>query len=174
MRDQIRAFDRSAGALVDRLPRGIRPIMAFFTLIGQPPFTAGIGAAVLGYGLALEKPFFIDAGIVAIVTLVICSLLKLFLRRKRPVNSYVRSMLFKTFSFPSGHAAGALVSFGLAALIVSLKWSELTTAAWTIALVSTFFVSLSRVYLGAHYASDIIGGWIVGSAGLVVIFLLER
>jgi undecaprenyl-diphosphatase len=148
--------------------------MVFFTLIGQPPFTVGIGATVLGYGWALDKPFYEMAGIVAITTVAASSLLKIFLRRARPVNEYVEKMLFKTFSFPSGHAAGSLVSFGLAALVVSYRWPAMAYEAWAVALVLTFLVSLSRIYLGAHYASDIIGGWIVGAAGLIAILLIDR
>ena len=172
MRDKIHEFDRVVVHRVDKLPRGWRPLMDFFTLIGQPPFTVGISAVAIGYGLALDKSFYLYAGIIAIATITISSLLKITLHRARPVNDYVKSMLFKTYSFPSGHAAGALVSYGLAALVVSNKWPEFALAAWIIALVSTFLVSLSRIYLGAHYASDIIGGWIVGAFGLILILLV--
>ena len=146
--------------------------MAFFTLIGQPPFTVGISAVALGYGLALDKPFYLTAGFIAIITITLSSLLKITLHRARPVNDYVKSMLFKTYSFPSGHAAGALVSYGLAALVVASKWPEYAVLAWTIAFVSTVLVSLSRIYLGAHYTSDIIGGWIVGGIGLAAILFI--
>lgn len=174
MRSKIRVFDSWAVASVNRLPRWLTPIMLLFTLLGQPPFTVGIAAAVLGYGWALEKPFYMTAGIIAFATIAASSLLKIFLRRARPVNEYVEKMLFKTYSFPSGHAAGALVSFGLAALVISFRWPELGPLAWTTAIISILLVSLSRIYLGAHYASDIIGGWIVGGLGLIAIFLIER
>lgn len=169
MRETLHTFDRKVGHIVDKLPDWVRPIMDLFTLIGQPPFTIGISAVSLGYGLALNKTFYLYAGIVSIATIIISSLLKITLHRARPVNDYVKGMMFKTYSFPSGHAAGALVSYGLAALVVANKWPEWTLAAWIVALVATFFVSLSRIYLGAHYTSDIIGGWIVGGAGLAFI-----
>lgn len=146
--------------------------MAFFTLIGQPPFTVGISAVALGYGLALDKPFYLTAGLIAIITITLSSLLKITLHRARPVNDYVKSMMFKTYSFPSGHAAGALVSYGLAALVVASKWPEYAVLAWTVAFISTILVSLSRIYLGAHYTSDIIGGWIVGGIGLAAILFI--
>ena len=155
------------------LPHWFRPIMLGFTWLGEPPITVGIAAAVLGYGLALNKPYYIIAGAIAIGTIAIGGLLKIFLRRARPVNEYVEKMFFKTFSFPSGHATGAIVSFGLAALIIGTKWPELLAASWIVALVSMLFVSISRIYLGAHFASDIIGGWIVGAIGLAAIFLIN-
>lgn len=174
MRQAIRNFDRTIGAWVIRLGPPWQLTMEFFTLLGQPPFTVGVAAAVLGYGAALNKPQYVAAGAIAIATLVLTSLLKISLRRARPINDYVRSMLFKTFSFPSGHAAGALVSYGLAAFMIAIKWPEFAIAAWIIALVLAFMIGISRIYLGAHYASDVIGGWIVGAAGLVLILLIEK
>lgn len=169
MKDGIRSFDRVIGTWVLRLPDWTRPIMQLFTLLGQPPFTVGIAAVVLGYGLALEKSNYIFAGLIAIMTLIITSLLKLILHRARPKNDYVRGMMFQTFSFPSGHAAGALVSYGLAAVVISARWPEYAVVAWICAAIIIFMISISRIYLGAHYASDIIGGWIVGLTGLLLI-----
>src|ERR1700757_2208889 len=172
MREGIRQFARVVGGGVLSLPRWVRPFMLIFTWLGEPPITVGISAVVLGYGLALNKPLYVTAGAIAMATIAICSLLKLFLRRARPVNEYVEKMFFKTFSFPSGHAAGALVSYGLAAFVISMRWPELALPAWIVALVLTFFISISRIYLGAHYSSDILGGWIVGAAGLLIILIV--
>lgn len=172
MKPAIRSFDKKVDVLVAHLPLWTKPIMEFFTLLGQPPFTVGIAAAVLGYGAALEKSHYIIAGAIAIGTLILTSLLKIFLRRARPVNDYVRSMLFQTFSFPSGHAAGGLVSYGLAAVVVANRWPELAVAAWCTALVISLLIGLSRIYLGAHYASDVVGGWLVGGVGLALIVVM--
>lgn len=169
MRRSIRAFDQTVQKLVDRLPRSLSPTMLFFTLIGQPPFTVGIAAVTFGYGWALELPHYLWAGATAIGTIVVVSLLKLVLRRPRPSNDYVRHMLIQTFSFPSGHAAGALVSYGLAATIIGFLWPPFAIVAWIVAIIIVALVSLSRVYLQAHYASDIIGGWLVGGVGLALI-----
>lgn len=174
MKQSIKRFDTLIDTYIARLPSWTKPAMELFTLIGQPPFTIGIAATVLGYGLALEKSHYVMAGSIAIGTLIFASLLKIFLRRARPVNEYVRHMLFHTFSFPSGHAAGAIASYGLAAVVIGSKWPELLIGSWIIALVVSFFIGISRVYLGAHYASDVVGGWIVGGAGLFLIVLLAN
>lgn len=174
MREKIRAFDRVVGRWVSALPTWLRPIMELFTLIGQPPFTVGIAAAVWGYGWALNKPFYMLAGMTAIITIAASGTLKILLHRARPLNEYVEKMFFKTYSFPSGHATGALVSYGLAALVVSFRWPQLALVAWISAAVAALLVSLSRIYLGAHYTSDIIGGWIVGGVGLIIILLIGR
>ncbi len=171
MRETIRSFDRHVQDRVNRLPRALHGSMLFFTLIGQPPFTVGIAAAVMGYGWALSLPSYFWAGMLALATVVVVSILKLVLRRPRPRNTYVRNMIIKTFSFPSGHAAGALASYGLVAAIASSLEPVLALPMWLAALSVTFLISLSRVYLKAHYASDIIGGWIVGAAGLALIVI---
>lgn len=172
MRKHIHRFDQVVADWVGAMPRWFRLPMEFFTLIGQPPFTVGIAAAVLGYGTALGKTHYIFVGWIAIVTLVLSSIFKLLLRRVRPRNDYVESMLFKTFSFPSGHAAGSIVSFGLAAAVISSKWPELSFVAWSIAIITSIFVGISRIYLGAHYASDVVGGWILGGIGLLAIIVV--
>jgi undecaprenyl-diphosphatase len=173
MKDGIHTFDRVVGGWVARLPLWMRPLMHVFTWLGEPPITVGISAVVLGYGLALSKPTYITAGAIAMATIAVASLLKLFLRRARPITEYVEKMFFKTYSFPSGHAAGALVSYGLAAFVISIRWPEFAIAAWLSALFMTFCVSLSRIYLGAHYPSDILGGWLVGALGLIAIITTQ-
>lgn len=61
-----------------------------------------------------------------------------------------------TFSFPSNHALNNFAAaFFFYLLFPKLKWILFTTAA---------LVSISRVYLGLHYPSDIIGGAVIGSA----------
>lgn len=172
MRNCIHRFDRVIASWVLRLPSWLQLVMEFFTLIGQPPFTVGVAAAVLGYGVALNKDHYWAASWIAIATLIFTSLLKLILRRVRPRNEYVRHMLFHTYSFPSGHASGALVSYGLAAFIIANKWPELAAVAWVTALAVSFIVGISRIYLGAHYPSDVVGGWIIGGIGLLLIVLV--
>jgi undecaprenyl-diphosphatase len=169
MRDAVHTFDRVVGDWVARLPLWLKPMMLVFTMIGEPPFTVGVAAAVLGYGAALNKPFYEEAGLIALITITITSLLKFVLRRSRPRNDYSKKMWIKTFSFPSGHAAGSLVSYLMAAMIIANKFPDFTVAAWTVAVVGCLLIALSRIYLGAHYASDIIGGWIVGGIGLAII-----
>lgn len=59
-------------------------------------------------------------------------------------------------SFPSGHAQTSLVAWGYLALVVWRRWFSLLALAW-VALIG-----LSRVYLGQHWPSDVLGGWLIG------------
>jgi undecaprenyl-diphosphatase len=72
-------------------------------------------------------------------------------------------------SFPSGHSLGSIVCYGALYLVflpaVSGRWRTVFTAA-TVALVA--LIGVSRILLGVHYLSDVLGGWAVGITWLGV------
>ncbi|HET7364601.1 MAG TPA: phosphatase PAP2 family protein [Burkholderiales bacterium] len=69
-------------------------------------------------------------------------------------------LVLTSFSFPSGHAAGATLFYGvLAAFLVSRTYDwRLRAAAVAGAIVMVALVAFSRLYLGAHYLSDVLAG----------------
>lgn len=64
----------------------------------------------------------------------------------------------KGFTFPSGAAQTAILLPGILLSICRNRW------AWVLAINFAFWVSLSRIFLGVHFPSDIIAGWCVGAA----------
>jgi membrane-associated phospholipid phosphatase len=94
-------------------------------------------------------------------------LLKLVFQRDRPAFRDV--VIFETTaSFPSGHSMGSVIGYGLLAyflaLILPRGWTRRAIVAGVALLV--LLIGCSRLYLGAHYFSDVLGGYLVGSAWL--------
>ncbi|MFC3519838.1 phosphatase PAP2 family protein [Streptomonospora nanhaiensis] len=94
---------------------------------------------------------------------VVNGLLKFALHGARPdwYHHGVRSLApSHTFGAPSGHAQNSLMLWGYLALRLARRW------AWYAAAAIVLAVALTRLYLGAHFLTDILLGWLVGAAML--------
>jgi undecaprenyl-diphosphatase len=102
-------------------------------------------------------------------------LLKLWFRRSRPMfeNPIIQ---LRTFSFPSGHAMMSLITYGLLAYILLLRVHDrnlrLVIIVTTIALIA--LIGFTRMYLGAHFFSDVIAGYAAGGVWLIVTITAMR
>ena len=80
------------------------------------------------------------------------------------------------FSFPSGHSLNSAVTYGLIALLI---WrSALPTPARRVTVVVlvilVVLIGLSRIALGVHYPSDVLGGWLAGTAIVATVAAFTR
>lgn len=114
--------------------------------------------------LVLRRAWRTAAFVVAAAALVgpLTTLLKELIGRQRP--QFARGGVgYESLSYPSGHASGvaALVTVALV-----LAWPRLTRTArrvWLAAGVAlVLLVGLTRLWLGVHYPSDVLGGWALG------------
>lgn len=98
-------------------------------------------------------------------------LLKLIFHSPRPYwyDERVQALSTETtFGMPSGHAQNAVAVWGVLADALRRPW------AWAAAIALMFLIGLSRVYLGVHFPSDVIGGWLAGAILLWLILRLEQ
>ncbi|MGW4299254.1 phosphatase PAP2 family protein [Streptomyces sp. NPDC004376] len=73
------------------------------------------------------------------------------------------------YSFPSGHAMTATTSFAVFLLVLlPLVPSRARVACWAVAVLSVLGVGFTRVALGVHWFSDVLGGWLLGLAVVVL------
>jgi membrane-associated phospholipid phosphatase len=103
--------------------------------------------------------------------------LKIYLARARPMGGL---LIEESFSFPSGHATVAFGVYGfllyLSASYFFLRKKRLYFYLSTfIFLLIILFIGLSRLYLGVHYATDVLFGYLVGFCGVLLgIYFLKN
>lgn len=110
-------------------------------------------------------------GVAALVMIVavpvagaLSSLLKEAFARARP-EAVPHLDLVESLSYPSGHAVNAMATLLLAALLLARSRRRLWIAA---ALAGALVVGATRVLLGVHYPSDVLGGWMLGAAAALL------
>ena len=102
--------------------------------------------------------------------------LKTLFARARPDAFFDYYPAPQSFSFPSGHALFAVCFFGGIAVLLShrlqgrLAWILL----WALALALIILIGASRVYLGVHYPTDVMGGFAVGIIWVASVALGDR
>ncbi len=106
------------------------------------------------------------------LSFLLSDLLKIIFHRERPIGSLIGPV--QQFSYPSGHAMASIVFYGLLTYLVSR--SNMTKAnkiGFSIFILSiALIIAFSRIYLQAHYASDVVAGLLIGTAWLMLMILL--
>lgn len=168
------SFRDPADVSVPLGPPWFQETVAEVTALGGYPILVLLVGAVIGFLLIARKLGPALFVFVSIVTgTAVSQALKLLYDRPRPdiVDHLVST---HTASFPSGHATmSAVVYLTLAALIVRLVESAAVRAyVVCVAVLLTFLVGMSRIYLGVHWPSDVAAGWALGSAWAALSWLV--
>jgi undecaprenyl-diphosphatase len=81
-----------------------------------------------------------------------------------------------SYSFPSGHALVATCFFGGVAVLLShrLRWTLAQILVWAAAVALILLIGVSRIYLGVHYPTDVMGGFAVGTVWVASVALGDR
>jgi membrane-associated phospholipid phosphatase len=104
-------------------------------------------------------------------------LIKLVVHRPRPGATLVHVMrILKSYSFPSGHVIFYSVFFGFLIFIIysQLKASRLRSGLLLLFSSLVSLIGVSRIYLGEHWASDVLGAYLLGSLCLLAIIHIYR
>jgi membrane-associated phospholipid phosphatase len=162
--------------VVNHRSAGLTSVAIGVTNAGSPVATgaiASVAAAVLWRRAGSPRP-----AILILVTLgvagAISTLSKMIVGAHRPAQSC--QLIGETDpSFPSGHVTGTLALLGALSVVISQHSRQAAHSA-PIALTAalTALVALTRLYLGVHWVTDIVGGLLLGAAAAVIAHLAYR
>ena len=131
------------------------------------PVAATAMAAALWWRGSREGATLLAAAVLG--STVVNTVLKAVFRRARP-DVWEPLVGENSYSFPSGHA---MATMSLAVALVVLAWStRWRWAAVTAGVMYVLAVGVSRVYLGVHYPSDVLGGWSASVLWVTVVVLV--
>ncbi len=169
----LQEFDEKYRQKVFSLPKWLRPLMLLATAVGEPWVLLLITLTCFISAYRHGNQNVQNAFVYALVAFGLNSLLKLVLHRRRPEGTVVKTLGIRSYSFPSGHAFGSFIFYGLIAyLSVQYLDAPLSIIVAVLLAAVIFLIGLSRVYLDVHYPSDVIAGWITGSISLLIVMLL--
>jgi undecaprenyl-diphosphatase len=166
---ESRRFDRAVLLWIgSNFPDWLDGPMRFFTALGYYwAVLPLLAVAVLAFYLANWR---LSAVVLIVSTaggVVLTTVLKAVFRRARPEvldSGYTASF----YSFPSGHATVAVGFYG--ALTLMLAFHLRGAARWAVVVLGTslvFLIGLSRLYLGVHYPTDVLAGYLAAPLWLV-------
>ncbi|MBX4201545.1 phosphatase PAP2 family protein [Candidatus Saccharibacteria bacterium] len=171
--ESLRQFDISLTRLIQRWPNSFKPFISGLSMLGEPILVLAVGFS--GYVSAIQRGHVQAqrAFLLGAIAYGLNTALKQLLHRRRPHNLNITNFGIKSYSFPSGHAFGTVIFYGLFSYL-SIKYLShplnvlVAVGIWSL----IFLIGVSRVYLKAHYPTDVVGGWILGLISLYIIVML--
>lgn len=145
-------------------------LMVYVTYLGN--FYVECAVAAIAAVLLTRKSNFLKAATILVSVLggeIVIGFLKLYLKRPRPPASYWLVHEF-SYGFPSGHAFAAVSLYGLLLYLVVNKSGRnikfYAAAGWA---ATALVLGFSRIYLGVHWTTDVLGGYALGIAWAVLL-----
>lgn len=173
--DFLTVIDQSIGQhLYQWGPAPFTTFVQSFTLIGNAQGIIPLTLIIAGIFYYISRKWQILLWIVFTILVgagPVVALIKNIIQRARP--SYVPHLVDQGgYSFPSGHATGAVLAWGTLAFLTWYYFKDKYPKIMPYLIGFTIFmvvaISASRLYLGVHYLSDIIAGWSIGATWLIL------
>jgi membrane protein DedA with SNARE-associated domain/membrane-associated phospholipid phosphatase len=167
-RDELATRDSPVAAwLVGHRTGWLTTVMQGVTMLGSGRVTVPL-LILAGLALALRGHRWSTAILlvqVAAGTSLLVTAIKLLTTRTRPDIADLLTAA-PGYAFPSEHSAQAVATYGVIAYLLTLRlrrWGH-RVSVWAVAVLIMALVGFSRLYLGAHWLTDVLGGYALGSA----------
>lgn len=171
--------------LQEHLSRSLDMPLSIFTLLGSFEVTS-LGVLALGF-IVFRKEKIISYSLVFFGVILIFEFIgKLLVFHPSPPHAFLRydlpfnflsSEVQTKYSFPSGHISRTFYFVVLAAFLVNRYLKKMTPkiSVWLLLTVFALIMIVSRVYLGEHWISDVLGGIFLGSSmGLYTLIYYQQ
>lgn len=164
---KIQSFIRS------ELSSGLTSFFRFVTQFAGFLYVPIILVALLLFFLIKKwyaECLFLGGNVIIIAILV--HLLKEIYGRTRPAITHL--VVENGLSFPSGHASVSLILYGSLMVLICqrLRTSQIKNLVRVLFTIFIVTIGVSRIYLGVHYPTDILGGWLLSGSWLLVMYPL--
>ncbi|KMO70784.1 MAG: phosphatase PAP2 family protein [Mycolicibacterium rufum] len=177
---QVRSGTGFDHAVLDAMLTHRNPMLTTWTLAITTVFSP-VGTAVLAVVAAslvwlrlgsLRPPLVVLATVAGAGA--VSTLTKIVVGAHRPPAG-VQLISETDHSFPSGHVTATVSLFGVLAVVAGHHWGPATRAAWAaVTAVTAGAVGFTRLYLGVHWAIDVLGGLVLGAAATMLAHLAYR
>ncbi len=164
-------YDLISGCIKDSMTR----FMQFITFWGSEWAITAFAAAFPLFVFLFRKKRFYRWSLAAAANIAFGALLNVILKnlflRERP--DLLQLVEVSGHSFPSGHSMNSMIFYGFFAFMILKNMKHRGKYAISGALgLLVLMIGISRIYLGVHYASDVLAGFIIGLAWLVIFIRL--
>lgn len=168
----LNGFDQTITALVRTPYPSANQFFIWYTRFADP-LTVGILSLAIAFILFRGKYYaemlwlLLNTGLIAGVA---NPLIKLLFMRPRPTLNHL--VTEHSYSFPSGHSTGSVLLYGTIILLLPqfIKQKKLCLLLQILLGLGIFLIGISRIYVGVHFPSDVLGGFCFGLAWLLMTY----
>lgn len=152
----------------------LNKIMIYITYIGGRFFFIFAILAAILFTIRHHRREAVLFGFILTMTVLLNLFLKSVTARQRP--QYFPLVTATDYSFPSGHSMNSMVFFATTSYFTYhfTKRKRVAVAVAGISVVLILLIGISRVYLGVHYPTDVLGGYALGFSWFVGVLLVEK
>lgn len=145
-------------------------IFKFISFICSPKFMILVNVCLFIFIILKKKYKLFLINVASIASVVVNNIIKIIIKRERP--NFLVLANETSYSFPSGHSMISILFFGSIIYLVNkynIKYKKTITILLSIFII---LVGLSRLYLGVHFLTDVIGGYLCGFVTLIIIIII--